>query len=247
MNVVPVKTRRVTAGEISLEQLLDEYVTDMTENSILAITSKIVSLCENSVKPMSSVDREDLIVQEADKYLPSSLSRYKHHFTIKDHTLIAGAGIDESNGNDHFILWPRNSQETANTVRKYLKKRFSLTHVGVLITDSTCQPLRLGTAGICLAHSGFAALRDYIGQPDLFGRPFGVTQANIASGLAASAVVVMGEGSEQTPLAILSDLSFVGFQNRDPLQSELDLLNFDVDEDLFAPFLNAVEWKKGKG
>ena len=32
------------------------------------------------------------------------------------------------------------------------------------------------------------------------GRPFKMSQANVAAGLAAAAVVVMGEGSEQTPL-----------------------------------------------
>lgn len=245
VKVEAIKTRAVHAGELSLRKLIDESIHSLANKSVIAITSKIVSLCENTVLPLGEIDYDLLVNRESDAFLPKELSRYKHHFTVKNHTLIAGAGIDESNGDGHYILWPKDAQKTADDICDHLKQRFGHRDIGVVITDSTCQPLRLGTTGICLAHSGFAALRDYIGQPDLFDRPFGVTQSNIASGLSAAAVVVMGEGAERTPLAMLSELDFVEFQDRHPTNEELDLLNFDRDEDLFAPFLNAVDWQKG--
>jgi putative folate metabolism gamma-glutamate ligase len=245
MKVEAIRTKTIRAGALSLEALLDEVISSLEDGSVVAITSKIVSLCENNVLPLDNIGYDDLVRREADAHLPKELSKYKHHFTIKNHTLIAGAGIDESNGDGHYILWPADSQKTANAAREYLQKKFSLTNVGIVITDSTCHPLRLGTSGICLAHSGFAALRDYIGKPDLFGRPFGVTQANIATGLSAAAVLTMGEGAESTPIAIITNANFIDFQNRDPSPKELELLNFDRDEDLFAPFLNAVDWQVG--
>ncbi|MGH7237527.1 MAG: coenzyme F420-0:L-glutamate ligase, partial [Candidatus Saccharimonadales bacterium] len=106
--------------------------------------------------------------------MPKSLNKYGYHFTIKDNTLIPMAGIDESNGDGNYVLWPKDSQKTVNEIREYLKNRFKLKTIGVVITDSTCQPLRRGTIGVCLAHSGFLALNDYRQKPDLFGRKFNV-------------------------------------------------------------------------
>lgn len=117
----------------------------------------------------------------------------------------------------------------------------------MIITDSTCLPLRRGTIGVILAHSGFLGLKDYRKTPDLFGRYFKVSSAGLASGLAASAVLAMGEGREQTPLAIITDIPFVKFQSRNPTKAELAELYISSKEDLFAPFLNSVQWQKGKG
>src|SRR5258708_5229309 len=246
MIITTVKTDIITPGAMTLLNLLDGSITDLADGSILAITSKIISLCENNVIPLGQIDKEHLVIQESDLYLPATLSRYGHHFTITNNTLIPVGGVDESNGDGNYILWPKDAQATANQVRDYLKDRFNLTHVGVAITDSTCHPLRRGTTGIMLAHSGFQALKDYIGTPDLFGRPFHVSRADIAGGLAASAVLQMGEGTERTPLAILTDLPFVSFQDRNPSADELADINIPLDEDLFAPFLTSVHLLKSE-
>lgn len=247
MNIKAIRTRAVTANAISVTELLDESLDSLDENTIVVITSKVISICEGAVVPMAENDREALIVQEADQYLPKTLSRYGHHFSIKYNTLIASAGIDESNGDGQYVLWPRDPWKTANDARNHLKQRFGVANVGIIISDSTCQPLRLGTVGISIAHSGFSALRNYIDQPDIFGRPFDVSRANISNGLASAAVVTMGEGAEQTPIATLSDVSFVEFTDKDISAEEIAELNISLEEDLFAPFLSAVEWKKGNG
>jgi F420-0:gamma-glutamyl ligase len=155
------------------------------------------------------------------------------------------AGIDESNSNDNYVLWPSDSQKTANEIRQYLADRFKLKNVGVVIVDSTCTPLRLGTSGVALAYSGFSALNNYVGKPDLFGRPYQVSQSNIAGGLASTAVLIMGEGTEQTPFALIEDVDVVSFQNHNPSLKELEGINIPRDDDLFAPFLDSVQWLKG--
>jgi F420-0:gamma-glutamyl ligase len=248
MNVRALKTDVILPGGPDLFSVLDSVITELNEGSIVAITSKIVSICEGRVVPFDAADKEQLIIDESDLYLPKTLSRYGHHFSVVDHTLISSAGIDESNGASNYILWPKDSQATANAVRAYLVNRFGLTNVGVIITDSTCQPLRRGTTGICMAHSGFAALHDYIGQPDLFDKPFRVSMASISGGLAAAAVLAMGEGTEQTPLAIVSEVDFVQFQPRDPNAEELALLHIPIEEDLFGPFLDndSIDWQAGR-
>lgn len=245
MIIQTIKTRVVHSGELSLKQLIDESIVDLQENCVVVITSKVVSLCEGRTLPINNCDKDNLIKSQSDYYLPKEISSYGFTFTITNDLLIPTAGIDESNGDGNYILWPINVQKTANEIREYLVNKFNLRNVGVLITDSTCSPLRRGTTGIALAHSGFVALNNYVGKIDIFGRPFQVSHASVSGGLAAGAVVVMGEGSEQTPLAVISDISFVDFQYRNPNKQELTELRISKDDDLFAPFLESVKWKRG--
>jgi len=246
MVVTPIHVATVQANTIAVLDLLDNALPRLHEGSILVVTSKVVSLCEGRVVPIEATTREALIAQESSQYLSAEVSAYGHHFTITHDTLIASAGIDVSNAGGYFVLWPADPQKTANEIRAHLRARFGIKDFGVIITDSTSQPMRLGTVGIALASSGFKAINSYIGKPDLFGQPFHANRANIAGGLAAAAVVMMGEGSEGTPLCLLSDLQLVEFQDADPTSDELAALRTTIDTDLFAPFLSGVTWQAGK-
>jgi len=247
MLISAIRTPIITPGHKTLLQILDESLEIMPDKSVLAITSKIVSICEGRVVPLEQANEEELIIQESDLYLPASLSRYGHHFTVTSNTLVGVAGIDKSNAAGHYVLWPADPQATANKIRKYLRDRFGLSQVGVVITDSTSVPFRLGTSGIVLGFSGFTALNDYIGKPDLFGKPFEVSRANVANGLASAAVLAMGEGSEQTPLAVISDVDFVNFQGSDPSPQELETLRLTIQSDLFEVFYKNAPWQNGGG
>jgi F420-0:gamma-glutamyl ligase len=114
------------------------------------------------------------------------------------------------------------------------------------LTDSRPLPLRWGVTGFAVAHSGFRALRDYRGQPDLFGRPLRMTQANLADALAAAAVLAMGEGNESTPLARITGVPAIEFQDQAPSPEELANLSTRREDDLYAPLLDSVPWQHGQ-
>lgn len=246
MKVEIIKTHKITLKDKNLLTILDKYLSSLEEKSVLVVTSKIVAICEGRVIKIGKIDKEKLIKQEADLYLPKEESKYEFMLTIKNNLLAPSAGIDESNSSGYYILWPKNPQKTANKIRNYCKKRFKLKNIGVIVTDSKTTPLRWGVTGTAIAHSGFLALNDYIGTPDIFGRLLKATKVNIMDGLAASAVVVMGEGKEQTPLGIISDIPFVKFQKRNPSKKELQGLKIEIEDDLYAPILANVKWRKGK-
>jgi putative folate metabolism gamma-glutamate ligase len=246
MKVDTIKTHKITTEDRSLLAILDAYVSSFEERMVLAITSKIVAICQGRVVKIGAVDKRALIAQEADYYLPPATSKYHVTLTIKDGLLMPTAGIDESNGNGYYVLWPREAQQTANEVRAYLRRRFTCEHVGVIITDSKTTPLRLGVTGVALAYSGFRPLNDYVGSADLFGRPLRVTKVNVVDALATTTVMVMGEGHEQTPLAVMSDLPFVAFQDRDPTAEEVRQLQIALEDDLYGPLLTSVRWHKGQ-
>jgi dihydrofolate synthase / folylpolyglutamate synthase len=246
MRVQPIKTHPIAPSERDLLAIVDRYVSELPERSVLAITSKIVAICEGRVRAMDDVDKRTLIAEEAERYLAPD-PRWGVSLTIKHDMLIATAGIDESNADGHYVLWPSDAQRSADVLREHLTHRFGRQALGVVITDSRTTPLRLGVTGVALAHSGFRALNDYVGQRDLFGRALRMTKVNVMDALATSAVLVMGEGSESTPMAVLEELPFVTFQPRPPSAAELQELRIALEDDLYAPLLTCVDWQRGRG
>lgn len=248
MKVTPIKTEKILPGRNDLFQILDKYITSFKENSVLAIASKIVGILEGRVVKIKSEEQKDeLARREAEYYLPREYNQYNFMITINRGIMVASGGIDESNGNGYYILWPKDPQKSANQIREYLSKRFKLNHVGIIITDSKLTPLRWGVTGVAIAHSGFRALNSYIGKPDVFGRKLQAEKTNVADALASATVVVMGEGKEQQPLAIIEDLDFVCFQKRNPTKEELENLKISIGDDVYSSLLTCVKWKKGKG
>ncbi len=245
MQIKAIKTGKIVNQNFNICDIVDQHIPKIATETIVAVSSKIVSICEGNVVKADGVDEQELVKQQAEYYIPAEQNRYGFALTINHNMIIPNAGIDTSNGNGFYILWPKDPQASANMIREHLAKKHGLDKIGVVITDSKTTPLRWGVTGVALAHSGFATLNNYIGKPDLFGRTLEVTKANIADGIAAAAVLVMGEGDEQTPLALVTDLLFVQFQHRNPTADELKSLVIDKEDDLYGPLLNSVKWHKG--
>jgi dihydrofolate synthase / folylpolyglutamate synthase len=245
MYVTAIRTDKLRANGPSIFEVLDKALPSVKEKTVIAVASKIIAICEGRVVPLGESTKDDLIKKESSYYIPSSRNPYNVSLSIARNTLLAAAGIDESNADGHYILWPADTQASANAIREHICKKHGITNVGVVITDSSTRPFQWGTTGIGLAHSGFAALKNYIGTKDLFGRTLEYHQNNFVSGLAAAAVVVTGEGSEQTPIALITDVPFIEFQPRNPTQEELDTLKVTLDEDIYGPILEKVDWEKG--
>ena len=148
---------------------------------------------------------------------------------------MAGAGIDESNAKGKLILLPKDSFKSAEVLRKKLMQKFKLKNLGVLITDSRTGPLRAGVVGMSLGYAGFKGIRDYRGTKDIFGRVLKVSRTDVADSLATAAVLSMGEGREQQPLALITEapIDFVARINKKEL-----LIN--PKDDLYLPLFKSI-------
>lgn len=246
MIVTAYKTKKIVEGDDLFAVLKESLPKNLPENSVVAVSSKIIAICEGRIADPEKVSRDDLAKEEAEYYLPRESNPFDVMITIKDNTFIASAGIDQSNGNGTYVLWPKDLQQSANSIREFLVSAFRQ-DIGVIVTDSRLSPLRWGVTGIALSHSGFAAINSYIGKEDVFGRKLRVETVNVADTLAAAAVGVMGEGAEQTPLAVVSDIPWVQFVDHNPTKEELDMLHIDMNKEVFTPLLTAVKWEKGGG
>lgn len=246
MDIQAFQTSPIVVGD-SLFPLLDRYIDDLKDGDVIAVTSKVVSICEGRVQKLTNQIEKDLLIRnESERYLDTDLTRrYGFQMTIAHNILISNAGIDHSNGNGYAVLWPEDPMKSAEKIWKHLKAKRSLSHLGVIITDSHTTLLRRGTIGIGLAWCGFVALKNYIGTKDIFGREFLVTQSHMLDGLAAAAVVVMGEGNEQTPFARIRGVQGMTFTNCPPTEKEKDAMRIGLEEDMYAPLLLSVPWQKG--
>jgi coenzyme F420-0:L-glutamate ligase/coenzyme F420-1:gamma-L-glutamate ligase len=126
----------------------------------------------------------------------------------------ANAGIDASNvpggADDGVLLWPKDPDASARAIRAELA---ALTGAApaVIIADSLGRAWRMGTLGTAIGAAGVTIVDDRRGETDLFGRTLQATLVAVADSLAAAAVLVMGEGAEGVPAAVVRGAErFVG-------------------------------------
>jgi coenzyme F420-0:L-glutamate ligase len=237
MEIKAIKTRVFLENEDLLEFIL-RYFKKIPEESVLVVTSKIVSLSEGRVVEYKSKQQKiRLIKQESDFALKTKIV----WMTIKDGMVMASAGIDESNARGKLILLPKDSFESAELLRKKLKKIFKIKKLGVLITDSRTFPLRAGIVGVALGYAGFKGIRDYRGTKDIFGRVLKMSRTDVADSLATAAVLSTGEGKEQQPLALITDAPVVFTEKINKKE-----LFMDPREDLYRPFFEKIRKIKFK-
>ncbi|MBI2798551.1 coenzyme F420-0:L-glutamate ligase [Candidatus Saccharibacteria bacterium] len=245
MKITPIKTRPLIPPKDDLLAVIAESLKELPEQSVLAIASKVVAIDEGRCIPLSEIEHDDLVKRESDKYLPRSCVPGAHIIhTLKNNLLIGSAGIDESNANNYFILWPEDPKASAKQIFEYLKSEFGTKRFAVLITDSHSVAMRRGTVGISLASYGLKPLKDYRGKEDIFGRELKATMTNLADGLAAAATLVMGEGAEVCPLALIEDLD-VEFISQPYRPTDPDG-SFEIppEQDMFKPFFDGVDWQE---
>lgn len=192
----------------------------LKNGDVIVVSSKIVAVSQGRIVELKTVKpgrvaqkratthyglgKEDprvveLVLQEADAVVAGRML-----LTLKDGCLIPSAGIDLSNApKDTAILWPHKTEKVAHTLWKTLRTYYKIKDLGVIIGDSHCQPLRMGTTGLAIAWAGFEGVQDERGKLDLFGKPLKVTRKAVADNLTSSALVVMGEAAERVPFVLI--------------------------------------------
>lgn len=236
MNVRAVKTRLFEEKD-NLVKFVERHVPKLEEGSVLAVTSKIVALAEGRVAEPK--DKEKLIKHESTWTLQTHKDWW---WTEKDGALLVNAGIDDSNARGKIILLPKDSYKSAETLRKELRKLYKVKRLGIIITDSRISPMRAGVTGLALGYAGFRGVRDYRGKKDLFGKKLKVTMMDVADSLATAATLVMGEGSERQPLAIIEDAPVEFVDGFDKLTARKKEVQISAKEDMYAPlFKRAIK------
>ena len=122
----------------------------------------------------------------------------------------ANAGVDKSNvaGREDIVLTlPIDPDRSAREIRYRL---YELTgcDVAVVVSDTQGRPLREGQIDVAIGVSGINIFRDYRGTKDLKGYTLKIKRIAIVDEIASAAELVMGNGSEGVPVAIIRGLLF---------------------------------------
>jgi coenzyme F420-0:L-glutamate ligase/coenzyme F420-1:gamma-L-glutamate ligase len=191
------------------------------DGDILVIAQKIVSKAEGrqlqlgSVEPSAEAVRlatetnkdprlVELILSESE-----CIVRQAPGVLIVRHRLgfvCANAGIDQSNishdSGESALLLPLDPDASARQLRESLQPLCGCS-LGVIISDSNNRPWRMGSIGSAIGSSGITVLDDRRGGKDIYGRELMVTMVNRADSIATAALLVMGETTERTPVALV--------------------------------------------
>ncbi|MFQ5951260.1 MAG: coenzyme F420-0:L-glutamate ligase [Candidatus Geothermarchaeales archaeon] len=243
METVQIRTRLVVPGDdladLILSSLKDSGL-QLDDGDILAVTDKIIAVAEGRLRDLGKIrpSKEafrlanqyklepsfvQLVLEEADSIL-GGVDRAL--LTVKDGFLVANAGVDHKNApSGHAVLWPCDPSRSAEELRRNVKTRSGVA-VGILIVDSRVNPLRRGTTGLAVAHSGFRPVEDLRGRHDLYGKPLLITYFNVADDLAAAAHLLMGERDEKVPVVLMrgAPVEMVGEHGTDGRISEEECL-----------------------
>jgi coenzyme F420-0:L-glutamate ligase/coenzyme F420-1:gamma-L-glutamate ligase len=124
------------------------------------------------------------------------------------------AGIDKSNveGSDMFCLLPKNPKLSAARIAKRILERTGK-RVEVIVTDTYSRPFRAGQIEFAIGTSGLDPFVDYRGTKDLFGNVLRFKRVSIADELACAGELVMGQGAEGVPVAIIKGANRTGTSN----------------------------------
>jgi len=234
LDFIPIKTRIIKPPKDEIWDIIDEL--KIKDGDIVFITSKILAIHQG--RCVKGVDKESLIKDASTHYLP-----YKHRggfmvtLTVVDNILIPNAGIDESNADGHYILWPKNVDKLCAEIRQRLIKKHGVKRLGVVSTDSHTTPLRWGVTGITTGLAGVEPLKDLRGESDIFGRKMGVTKVNIIDALTGAAVLCMGEAAERIPIVILRAFDGVKFSANASMKD----FTISPEDDLYSPLIDIMK------
>ncbi len=237
MQYIPVTTRILKPPQDDLLAVLKTSLPPLMERDIILISSKVVAIHEGATVLISQgVEKNKLVTEAADLVIPRPY--WPAPITVAHHAFLGAAGIDESNGNGHYILLPKDLFASAKALRSWLCTEYGVHELGIVITDSRSQPFRFGATGVALAWAGLEPVEDCRGRVDLFGRAIKYEQSNIVDGLAAGANVLMGEVNECTPVVIARGTPRVVYTEKDTKDQLFVTFKDDTFRVLYEQFLD---------
>ncbi len=250
LQIVPVKNLPLLKSGDDLARLLIASLrwqgTGLRNKDVLVIGQKAFSKVEgrvvdiDQVKPSREATRLSKKTKKRPEFIQIVLNDAKKVLKADENAFIVmtrnglvclNGGADKSNvkGDTVYALLPRDSDGSARKLRNRIRK-ITGKAVGVIISDTRSRPFRLGQVEEAIGVAGLKPLVDYRGRNDLFGYELRFKNVNVADELASAAELVMGQGREMTPAALIRGLSRITFGGRGSSRD----LTVSAGEDLFA-------------
>jgi coenzyme F420-0:L-glutamate ligase / coenzyme F420-1:gamma-L-glutamate ligase len=150
--------------------------------------------------------------------------------TTKQGFTCLNGGVDKSNveGTETYALLPADPDGSARRIRKRVRE-LTGQKVAVIICDTNSRPFRRGQIEQAIGVAGLNPLVDYRGDHDLFGYELKFKNVAVVDELASAAELVMGQGREMVPAAVIRGLKRIRYQENMTSKA----LTVTMREDLF--------------
>lgn len=223
---------------------------EFADDDVVVISQKIVSKAEGELVDISTIkpgakakavakrtrknpQLVQLILQDSARILRAE----KRTLIVKrkDGLICLNAGVDKSNvkGANSYTRLPTNADNSARKLRTELE-HLSGRKVAVIIADTYSRPSRVGQVEFAIGIAGMEPIVDYRGKEDLFGYELKFKYVALADEIAAAAELVMGQGTERTPVAIVRGLPRLQRTEKEGLAKKLTI---GRKRDLFSKLL----------
>jgi coenzyme F420-0:L-glutamate ligase/coenzyme F420-1:gamma-L-glutamate ligase len=219
------------------------------DGDIFVVAQKVISKMEgriveiDKVKPSERALKIASVTGRDPRIVELVLSESKRVLKVSPQTMIVedkrsivniNAGLDKSNiqGENRYALLPEDPDKSARGLRLRIEK-LTGRKVGVIICDTYSRPFRRGQVNFAIGLGGIEPFVDYRGESDLFSYTLQVKFTAVADELASAAELVMGQGSEAVPVAVIKGFNYLAVDESFSSNS----LIISEDEDLFKNVL----------
>lgn len=222
VEIIPIQIEKEIQPGDDIVQLMLFSKQSIQDGDIIVFTQKIISKQEGQVVNLASVNPTLLAAGIASEYRKDPrvvqliLDESKRIVRMKNGIMIsetshgfvcANAGVDESNVQEGYAtLLPKNPNKSAEMLRNKIKEKIRK-NVSVIISDTFGRPFRKGQTNTAIGFSGIAAITDYVGTKDNFGRTLRVTEIATVDEICSAAELVMRK-SIHVPIAIVRNYNF---------------------------------------
>jgi coenzyme F420-0:L-glutamate ligase/coenzyme F420-1:gamma-L-glutamate ligase len=240
---IPLVNHGDDLAQLILDALVKENL-ELVDGDVIVVSQKVVSKAEGLLVDISKIMPSqkaktlskrtgkdarliELILGDSSKVLWAD----KQALVVrrKDGFVCLNAGVDKSNvpGRLVYARLPSNPDASASKLRTRLEE-LSGKDLIVIVADTYSRPFRAGQVEFAIGVSGMDPIVDYRGLEDLFGYGLRYKYVGLADEVAAAAELVMGQGSERMPVAIVRGLARVKTSTASALSKKL-LLGKRVD------------------
>jgi len=208
-------------AELIFEKSREEDLT-LSDGDLVVISQKIVSKADGLLvdvseirprrraKQLAKLTKKDprvveLILRDSSEVVRAASQAFV--VRRKDGLVCLNAGVDKSNveGRTVYSRLPPNSDKSARKILGRLEK-LSGRKLAIIIADTYSRPLRVGQVEFAIGLAGVEPIVDYRGLEDMYGYSLRYKYVALADEAAAAAELVMGQGTERTPVAIIRGL-----------------------------------------
>jgi coenzyme F420-0:L-glutamate ligase/coenzyme F420-1:gamma-L-glutamate ligase len=209
-------------AQLILQALNSENI-DLSNGDVIVVSQKVVSKADgllvdiSTIKPSSKsksiskrARKDPRLIQLILKDSAQVLRADSRALVVKrkDGFVCLNAGVDKSNveGRTVYARLPENADMSATNLRIRLE-RTTGKRIGIIVADTYSRPHRAGQVEFAIGVSGIDPIVDYRGSPDIFGYELKYKFVGLADEIAAAAELVMGQGTERTPIALVRGLT----------------------------------------